>query len=162
MERTASEHVYLAENARLLLVSYCAIPLSTAPNHSFPVPSKTKKIMELLQLCMRLNLRNLGCIVLDRGPLQTLWTVEMPSPHFFTLDHTHCHQAARERLSSSRTQSPKPLNNTKFCTATMSLRGPFHPGIHRFVNSSYVTLVLGACSGSLCLRLLFLRLTIFL
>ena len=43
MERTVSEHEYPAENVRLSLASYRAIPLGTAPNHSFPVRSKTKK-----------------------------------------------------------------------------------------------------------------------
>ena len=43
VERTVSEREYPAENARLSLASYRAIPLGTAPNRSFPVRSKTKK-----------------------------------------------------------------------------------------------------------------------
>ena len=43
VERTASEREYLAEDARLSLASYHAIPLGTAPNCSFPVRLKTKK-----------------------------------------------------------------------------------------------------------------------
>ena len=39
------------------------------------------------------TLQNLGRNILDRGPLQTSFTIEMPLSHFFTLDHTH-HQAA--------------------------------------------------------------------
>ena len=47
---------------------------------------------------------------------------------FFALDHAHCHHAARVRLSGNHIQPPKPLNNTKFCTVSTSLCGPFHPG----------------------------------
>ena len=43
VERTTSEHEYPVENVRLSLASYRAIPLSTAPNCSFPVRSKIKK-----------------------------------------------------------------------------------------------------------------------
>ena len=46
---------------------------------------------------------------------------------FFILNHAHCHHTARARLSSNHIQ---PLNNTKFHTATTSLRGPFQPGGH--------------------------------
>ena len=42
IERAAKTCEYPAGNARLLLVSYCVIPLSTASNRSFPVRSKTK------------------------------------------------------------------------------------------------------------------------
>ena len=93
MERTASERKYLVMNARLLLASYRAIPLGTTPNHSFPVRSKTKNHGVTSTLCKfepsepRLDL-------LDRGPLQTSFTVETPLSHFLMLDHTHCHRAA--------------------------------------------------------------------
>ena len=79
VEKTVSERKYLVENARLSLTSYCAIPFSTAPNSSFLVRSKT---MESLQLCARSNLHNLGCNVLDWGPLQASCTIKTPPSHF--------------------------------------------------------------------------------
>ena len=89
---------------------------------------RKQKIMESLQLCTRSSLRNLGCNILDRGPLQTSFTVETPSSHFFHARSHSLSPSCRARLSMNHTQPPKPLNNAKSRNATMSLRSPFHPG----------------------------------
>ena len=49
---------------------------------------------------------------------------------FFALDHAHCHPPAWARLSGNCNQLLKPLNNATFHTATTSLHGPFHLGVH--------------------------------
>ena len=92
----------------------------TAPNHSFLVRSKTKKIME--SLCVP-RLQHHGSrsgtnFVHHRNIIVS----------FFRTRWCYCHYTALVQLSSNHIQPPKPLNNTKFRTATTSLCGPFYPG----------------------------------
>ena len=111
VERTTNTHKYPAENARLLLVSYCVILLIIAPNNSFPVQSKTKKnyygVASTLSM-FKSSARRLQCpgsrsatnLVHHRNNIVS----------FFTLNHTHCHLPAPAQLSNNHVQPPKLLN----------------------------------------------------
>jgi hypothetical protein len=106
-----------AENARLSLVSYRAVTPQTV---HFRLDRKLK----------------------DHGVASTLRTFEPSAPRlqcpgsrsatnlvncrnaivfFLALDHTHCHPAARARLSGTCILPPKSLNNAKYRTASAVL-----------------------------------------
>ena len=124
VERTASECEYPAENAWLSLASYRTVLLSTAPNHSFPVQLKTKShgVTSTLHVFEPSEHR------LQHPRLRSTTNFVYSLSHFF---HTRSHSLSpgcRAQLSMNCTQPLKPLNNTKFRTATTSLHCPFHPG----------------------------------
>ena len=127
VKRTASTHDYPAENARLLLASYHAISLGTAPNRLFPVQSKTKNhgIASTLSTFEPLAPRRQ-----HPGSRATINIVHCRNPivSFFTLNHAHCHHTARARWSGNHMQPLKLLNNAKSRTVSMRLRSPFYLG----------------------------------
>ena len=61
VERTTSTHEGPAENAQLLLASYHTVH----PRIYIYSSIQNYKIMELLQLCACLNIRLVGCNILD-------------------------------------------------------------------------------------------------
>ena len=75
------------KNARLLLASYRAIPLGTTPNRSFPVRSKTKN-HGVTSTLRKFEPSEPRLDLLDRGPLQTSFTVETPLSHFLSCSIT--------------------------------------------------------------------------